>query len=481
MTNALPLPCDQTAGRSDAKSDCADKRGTLIATVAGSSLAFVVGSIINVALPAMQDEFAAGATGAQWIVNAYLLPLGALVLIGGAVGDHYGRRRVFLAGLMIFTLACLLCALAWNFPVLLVGRALEGVGAAMIAPTSLAIIADGFSGSERGKAVGTWAAAGAAAGAIAPLAGGVIVDWAGWRWAFVAVVPVAVYAYWVAMRSVRESKAERGERAPLDWLGAGLIGSGLFALIWALVALPERGPTVPVVAAGLAGLLLIAAFVFVENRKGDSAMTPLVLFTSPTFSGLSLLTLFLYMALGGLLVLLPYVLIRDFGYGATAAGAAILPFPLILGLLSRTAGGSLTERLGTRTILTVGSALVALGFVLFTFVPGQNASYWLHILPPLIVLALGMAASVAPLTSAVLSSAGERYTGVASGVNNAISRIAGLVATALLGIVLIGSSENLSAGFAAAAWAGAALAAASALSAWMLIDPKVTGDANEDA
>ncbi|GFE64677.1 MFS transporter [Litoreibacter roseus] len=470
MTNALPLPCNVVAGKPEADSPCPDKRGTLIATVAGSSLAFVVGSIINVALPVMQDEFGTGATGAQWIVNAYLLPLGALVLIFGAAGDHYGRKRVFQMGLVIFAAACLLCAVAWNFPVLLIGRALEGVGAAMIAPTSLAIIADGFSGKERGRAVGTWAAAGAAAGALAPLLGGIIVDVAGWRWAFVAVVPVAIFAYLVARRSVRESRASVGDRAPLDWLGAGLIGAGLLALIWALIALPGRGPTPTVIGASVAGLVLVGAFLYVEHRKGDAAMTPLALFGSSTFSGLSLLTLFLYMALGGLLVLLPYVLIRDLGYGATAAGAAILPFPLILGLLSRMVGGTLAERLGTRLILTMGSVLVGCGFLFFTLIPANDISYWRDIFPALVLLALGMAASVAPLTSAVLASAGDRYSGVASGINNAISRIAGLVATAFLGLVLIGSSDNLTAGLAAAAWAGAGLAAASALSAWILVD-----------
>lgn len=471
MTNALPLPCDQTAGRRNVDRPCPDKRGTLVATVAGSSLAFVVGSIINVALPAMQEEFAAGATGAQWIVNAYLLPLGALVLICGAFGDHYGRKRTFQWGLAVFTAACLLCAVAWNFPVLLIGRALEGVGAAMIAPTSLAIIADGFSGRERGRAVGTWAAAGATAGAVAPLAGGVIVDAAGWRWAFVAVIPIAIFAWWVARRSVRESRAVEGERAPLDWLGAGLIGTGLLSLIWALIAWPERGATMAVLLAGAGGVMLIAAFLFVEHRKGDRAMTPLALFGSATFTGLSLLTLFLYMALGGLLVLLPYVLIRDLGYGATAAGAAILPFPLILGLLSRSVGGTLAERVGTRLILTAGSILVGCGFLLFSLLPDEEVSYWWHVLPALIVLALGMAACVAPLTSAVLASVGDRHTGVASGVNNAISRIAGLVATALLGLVLIGSSDDLTAGLALAAWAGAGLAGLSAASAWLLIDP----------
>ena len=473
MTNALPLPCaDSPPNCSHSAADCPDKRGTLVATVAGSSLAFVVGSIINVALPAMQDEFSVGAAGAQWIVNAYLLPLGALVLIGGAIGDRYGRKRVFQAGLVIFTFACVLCALAWNFPVLMAGRALEGVGAAMIAPTSLAIIADGFSGPERGRAIGTWAAAGAAAGAIAPLAGGLIVDSAGWRWAFVAVVPVAIFAFVTARRSVRESHADAGDGAPLDWLGAGLIGVGLLALIWSLIALPDRGATLAVTTVGAVGIGLVAAFLWVEHRKGDAAMTPLALFGNATFSGLSLLTLFLYMALGGLLVLLPYVLIRDLDYGSTAAGAAILPFPLILGVLSRTVGGTLADRIGTRRVLTLGSSLVGCGFLMLTRVPTDGVSYWWHIFPGIVILAVGMAASVAPLTSAVLASAGDRYSGVASGVNNAISRLAGLVATALLGLVLIGSSDNLAAGLSAAAWAGAALAAASAFSAWMLVDPQ---------
>lgn len=471
MSNVLPFPCAaRSSGQSGSADDCPDQRGTLTATVLGSSLAFIVGSIINVALPEMQAEFAAGATGAQWIVNAYLLPLGAFVLIGGALGDRYGRKRIFLAGLGIFAVACLICAVAWSFPILLVGRALEGIGAAMLAPTSLAIIADGFSGRERGAAIGTWAAAGAAAGALAPLVGGVIVDLAGWRWAFVFVVPISVYAFVVARRSVRESVADAEDTAPLDWLGAGLSSAGLFAVIWALIALPERGMTSLVWLALSGGLALLAAFVAVQQRLGDKAMTPLILFSNRTFTGLSLLTLFLYAALGGLLVLLPYVLIRDLGYSATAAGAAILPFPLVLGLLSRIVGGALTERLGTRVLLVAGSCLVATGFLFFTRVPATDVAYWRHLFPPLLILAIGMAASVAPLTTAVLNSAGKRYTGVASGINNAISRIAGLIATALLGLVLIGSAEDLLAGFATSAWVGVAAALASALAALLLVE-----------
>ena len=470
MTGALTPPCDETAALAPSESSAQfDPKGTLLATILGSSLAFVVGSIINVALPAMQTEFGVGPTGAQWIVNAYLLPLGALVLMGGALGDSYGRKRLFEAGLVVFAAACLLCAVAWNFPVLMIARALEGIAAAMIAPTSLAIIADAFTGPERGKAIGTWAAVGAAAGALAPVAGGLIVDVAGWRWAFVAVTPIALYALYVARKSVRESRAPREDCAPLDYSGAALITASLLALIWALIALPDQGANPVTLTALCVGLVLLAGFLGVEHRKGDAAMTPLRLFSRASFLGLSLLTFFLYAALGGLLVLLPYVLIQELGYSATAAGAAILPFPLLLGLLSRSVGGTLATRLGTRTILTIGTILVALGFGLFAQVPATDISYASHILPPLVVLALGMAASVAPLTTAVLQSAGARYSGVASGINNAIARIAGLVATALLGLVLLGAPGTLVTGLTQAAWAGVALSVLSALSAWALL------------
>ncbi|MEL7214125.1 MAG: MFS transporter [Pseudomonadota bacterium] len=470
MTTALTPPCEDMRARAARLSEAdGNPRGTLVATILGSSLAFVVGSIVNVALPAMQTEFGVGPTGAQWIVNAYLLPLGALVLIGGALGDVAGRKRVFEAGLILFAASCLLCAIAWNFPVLMLARALEGVAAAMIAPTSLAIIADAFTGPERGKAIGTWAAVGAAAGALAPVLGGVIVDIAGWRWAFVAVVPVSLYAYYVARPAIRESRAPREDCAPLDWSGAVLIMLSLFALIWALIALPDQGVTQATLGALAIGTALLIGFLLVEHRKGDAAMTPLRLFSKSSFLGLSLLTFFLYAALGGLLVLLPYVMISELGYSATAAGAAILPFPLLLGLLSRSMGGTPATLLGTRTILTAGSIFVAVGFALFTRIPAGEVNYWTHILPPLVVLAIGMAASVAPLTTAVLQSAGARYSGVASGINNAIARIAGLVATALLGLVLLGEAGTLVTGLTQAAWAGFGLSLISAASAWLLL------------
>ncbi len=469
ISNALPLPC--LPGAPQTTAPCPDKRGTLIACIMGSSLAFVVGSIVNVALPQMQADFAVGPTGAQWIVNSYLLPLGALVLLGGAMGDHYGRKRMFRAGLLVFAAACALCALAWSFPVFLAARVLEGLGAALLAPASLAIIADAFTGKERGRAVGTWAGAGAAAGALAPVAGGVIVDLAGWRWAFAAIVPIALAAYAIAGQSVRESRAAEDDCAALDWTGAGLITLGLLALIWGLIALPAQGATAPTLGALALGVAACGAFLAVEAQKGPRAMVPLGLFTDRTFSGLSGFTFLLYAALGGLLLLLPYILIQSLGFSSTAAGAAILPFPAILALASRYTGGALSDQFGPRVMLTVGAALVALGFGLFTRVPATDVSYTLHILPALVVLALGMSASVAPLTSAVLASAGDDHVGVASGINNAVSRIGGLVATALLGVVLL--SSDLLVSFALAAWVGVALAGASAAMAWVTVRPAV--------
>ena len=466
MSGALPLPCAAEEPGEPAGGRAFDPRGTLVACTVASSLAFVVGSIVNVALPQMRADFGVGPAGAQWIVNAYLLPLGAFVLIGGALGDHYGRRRVFLAGLATFLAATVLCAVAWSFPVLLAARALEGIGAALIAPTSLAILADAFTGRARGRAVGTWAGAGAAAGALAPVAGGWIVDAAGWRWAFVAVLPFAAWACVLAARSVRESKAGTNARAPLDWLGAGLVGAGLLAVIWALIALPEQGASGRVLAALAAGAALLAGFLAVEAARGEAAMTPLALFADAGFSGLMAFTFLLYAALGGLMLMLPYALIEAQGYSATAAGAALLPLPLLIGGLSRWTGGSLADRFGARALLTAGAALVACGFAWFARLPSDAVSYAADILPGLLALALGMALAVAPLTSAVLSSAGDARSGVASGINNAISRIGGLVATALLGLVLGG---DLLAGLAAAAWVGMALAMASAGLAWGLV------------
>ena len=466
MSSAVLQPCDETGRRT---ADRSAGTGTLVATVLASSLTFIEGSIVNVALPAMEAGLGTNAAGAQWIVNAYLLPLGALVLIGGALGDHYGRRRMLTAGVALFGLACLACAVAPSLGWLLAARAAQGAGAALIAPNSLAILATAFSGAARGRAVGTWAAAGAAGGALAPVIGGWITDALSWRWAFGIVVPLTVAALLAARRFMEESR-EEDDAAPLDWTGAALAAGALALAVWALVALPERGARDVAVWLALAsGASLGAVFLVVEHRKGARAMTPLPLFATPAFAAISILTFLLYAALGGLLVLLPYVLIEAHGFSATQAGLALLPLPLVMGLLSRFTGG-LAARVGPGRMLTAGPLVVAAGFAWLALVPDGDLSYARHLMPGLMAMAFGMAASVAPLTAAVMDAAPAEHVGVASGVNNAIARIAGLVAIALLGFVMgREGAEALMAGFRAAAWIGSAAATASALAILLLM------------
>ena len=472
MAAALPLPCNEAEARSRQQTSGEGSRGILVATVLGSSLTFVDGSIVNVALPAMQAEFATDAAGVQWIVNAYLLPLSALVLLGGALGDHFGRKRIFMLGLALFSLATLGCVFSPSLALLLGARFAQGVGAALLVPNSLAILADAFSGAARGRAVGTWAAAGAVAGAAAPPLGGVIVDTLSWRWAFALVLPLAAACWLVGSRSIRASHKPEHERAPLDLTGAAAATLALAALVYAMIRAPRAGITDPVVlASGTGGLALLAAFLWIEHRKRDRAMVPLDIFAARSFAGISLLTLLLYGALGGLMVVLPYLLIGSMGYSATQAGAAILPFPLVMGLLSRTIGGAATM-LGLRRMLTLGPLVVGLGFALFALLGGPEVSYWRGILPGLLVMALGMAISVAPLTTAVMNAVESAFIGVASGVNNAIARTAGLIATALLGFVLGDlrqRGEGAFAAFAMTCWVAAGLAVLSALAAFAMI------------
>ncbi len=422
--------------------------------------------MLNVALPAIGSSYGASTAEVQWVLNAYLLPLSALLLLGGAAGDLYGRKRLLLLGTLLFTAASILCALAPSLNVLLGARALQGLGAAMLLPNSLAILSDAYSGVKRGGAVGTWAAAGAGAAAVAPLLGGWLVDEVGWPAIFYINVPIALGAIILALVYVPES-ANPDRPAP-DWIGGLLATLGLGALTWGLTDWSaHRDVRVPALVAMAAGALLLLAFLLVERRRGDKAMVPLALFGSRGFAGLTLLTLLLYGAFGGLMVLLPYTLIEAADYSAMQAGAALLPLPIVIALASPTMG-RLAERLGPRLPLTVGPLLVAGGFLLALLI-GAGADYWTGILPSVLLLSLGMAVAVAPLTTAVLASVDSRHTGTASGLNSAVARTGGLVATALVGIVLSQQGAALIAGFHAAAIACAAVAAAAALSAFLLL------------
>jgi EmrB/QacA subfamily drug resistance transporter len=448
-------------------------RATLTATILGSSLAFIDGSVVNVALPALARELTVSPANVSWMINAYLLPLGVLILLGGALGDHFGRRRLFQIGLAAFTVASLVCAAASSLPWFLAARALQGLGAALLVPNSLAILGGAFTGEARGRAIGTWAAAGALAGALGPIVGGWIVDTVGWRPIFLINVPLAATAGYLAWKYVEERK-ESNSAAPLDAAGAGLATAALGLLTWALTKASESAEAYSSSwLAAIGGILFLGAFVWHEGRLGDRAIMPLAMFAAPTFVGLTLLTFFLYGSLGGLVVLLPFFLIKIEGWLAIAAGAALLPVPVLIGLGSRLMG-RVAARYGERLPLTVGSSLVVVGLALYGRIGTQAINYWLDIFPPTVLVALGMGACVAPLTTAVMTSVDADRVGLASGLNNAVARIAGLIATASLGFVFARqeSTATFMVGFRVAALIGAASAALAAGSALFLIHPR---------
>jgi EmrB/QacA subfamily drug resistance transporter len=445
-------------------------RATLAATILGSSLAFIDGSVVNVALPALAHQLHAEPTELPWAISAYLLPLGTLILLGGGLGDHFGRRRIFLLGLILFTVASVLCAAAPTFAWLLAGRGAQGVGAALLMPNSLAILGGAFSGEERGRAIGTWAAVGAMAGVVGPIAGGWLIDAAGWRFVFIINVPVALAAGYLALKYVAEQK-DRAKEDRLDALGALLATAALGMLTWSLDEAADTSRSLSVIGAvALGGLALLVIFLVQEKRLQDRALMPFELFSSRTFVGLSLLTFFLYGSLGGLIVLLPFLLIQMNHWSAVAAGAALLPIPLLIGIGSRSMG-RLAARIGGRIPLAGGSLLVAGGLALYARVDMAGVHYWADIFPPTLLVGLGMGVCVAPLTTSVMASVDAGHVGVASGFNNATARIAGLVATALLGFVFAkqSSASDFIAAFRAAAFVGAGSAAAAAAFAAALI------------
>jgi EmrB/QacA subfamily drug resistance transporter len=447
-------------------------RWVLAATALGSGMAFLDGTVVNVALPAMGSDLNAEIAGLQWIINGYMLMLASLILLSGSLGDRLGRRRTFVAGVIWFALASLVCAVAPNLEVMVAGRVLQGIGGALLTPGSLAILQTSFRPSDRAKAVGAWSGLTSVAAAIGPFVGGGLVDSGSWRLIFLINLPIAALTVAVTLRHVPETRDETAT-GKLDVAGAALATIGLAGLTFGLIHAGDRGFGDPVVLAALViGVVGLAVFVEVE-RRSTHPMLPPGIFANLRFTGANLVTVVVYGALGTATFLLVVYLQTALDYDALTAGAALIPMTALMLTLSGYAG-SLSERIGARIPMTVGPLFMAGGFLLMMRVkPG--ADYFTDVLPSVVVLGIGLVCTVAPLTATVLSSVEDHHAGVASGVNNAIARSAQLMAVAAIPLAagITGDSyrdpELFSEGFQMAMWISAALAAAGAVLAWFTI------------
>jgi EmrB/QacA subfamily drug resistance transporter len=501
----------ESAMRNDSSNSQTIGRIVLAVTILGSSMAFIDGTVVNVALPALQNAFHASIADVQWVVESYALMLAALLLVGGSLGDMLGRRKVYVFGVAVFAAASAGCGLAQNIEMLIWARSIQGLGAALLVPGSLALITASFPEETRGQAIGTWSGFSAITAAIGPVIGGWLIEYSTWRWVFFLNLPLALTVILLSAK-VPESRNENASHR-LDWPGSLLVTLGLGGVTYALIEWPARARHgIPLVAVAAAiGVVALAGFIAVEHWS-RAPMVSLKLFRSRNFAGANLLTLFLYASLGGLMFFFPMDLIQIQHYTATQAGAAFLPFVAIMFGLSRWAG-SLVARYGSRIPLTIGPLVAACGIAVFAIVP-QGRSYWATFLPAVVVMGLGMTISVAPLTTTVMNAVPETESGLASGINNAVSRLAALLAVAVFGAILVlvfnrslnqslaqlalspdvraqidavrpqlaaahnpnpivqrAIAESFVTGYHFVIWIATSLAALSAITAWLLIEP----------
>jgi len=473
-------PADQVAFDSSAG------RWILVVAVLGSGVAFLDGTVVNVALPDIGRDLGASTSALQWILNGYLLTLASLILLGGSLGDRYGRRRIFALGVGLFTFASLLCAIAPNAEMLVAARLVQGIGGALLTPGSLAMIESSFRPADRARAIGAWSGLGGVATALGPLLGGYLVQAVSWRAIFLINLPLGLFVMVMATRHVPETR-DPTTSGQLDFAGAILAAVGLAGTTYALIEGPGQGVSSLILLAGVGGVLALVAFIVAE-RRSPNPMMPLAMFSSRQFTAANLVTFVVYAALGGVFFLLVAFLQISLGYSPIAAGAASLPVTALMLLLSARSG-ALAQRIGARVPLTVGPLVIALGLLLMTRIePGD--SYVSSVLPAVIVFGLGLTLVVAPVTATVLAAADARHAGIASGINNAVSRVAGLLAVAVLPLIagLTGDSfydpAKMADGFRVAMFACAGLSAAGGILAWLTIrsdvleaEPEPGGDA----